>query len=64
MLTSDGEYPVGMKVWEDTVIELPERAPRTWRDVFTDSILHITNLISAGEALSCFPVSLLTSEEV
>ena len=64
MLTTSPTLPLGESVWEDASIELPEHAPRLWRNEFTGEILNCEKTIPAGETFARFPVALLTSKEV
>jgi maltooligosyltrehalose synthase len=54
--------------WAETVLILPEEAPRQWRDVLSGRTVSTTRLASGAAALDLsevfryFPVSLLAGE--
>ena len=58
-IVSENELPVGQNVWSDTIVEMPEGAPRAWRNVFTDEVIKDQGRISVAEALRRFPLGLL-----
>ncbi len=61
-LIEKDKYPFGEEVWEDTHIVLPDEAPIKWKDAITDKNIEGEGILSLGEILSSFPVSLLISE--
>jgi len=62
-LVREGEDPLGKRVWGTTAIDLPDGAPRCWREIFTGERLETDGRIFAGEVLKYFPVSLLLNED-
>jgi (1->4)-alpha-D-glucan 1-alpha-D-glucosylmutase len=63
-LVQDGENPVGLGIWRDTHVLLPEGAPDFWRNVITDQTVILQgNKLKVGSVLEFFPVALLTGEE-
>jgi (1->4)-alpha-D-glucan 1-alpha-D-glucosylmutase len=60
-LVGEDALPLG-EVWDDAAVELPEGAPGTWRNVFTDESLSGTKRIAIADALRRLPVALLVSE--
>jgi len=62
-LVREGEDPLGKRVWGNTAIDLPDGAPRRWREIFTGERLETDGRIFACEALKHFPVSLLLNED-
>ena len=62
-LAGEREYPLGKGVWGTTYVDLPDGAPRYWREAFTGRRLEADGRIFASEVLKDFPVSLLLNEE-
>ncbi len=58
-LNQDGRLPVGMEVWKDTKIELPQGAPNYWLDIFTGESLNTCKQAQVGKLLVNFPLGLL-----
>lgn len=59
--------PLGPNVWGDTVIELPGREGRNYRNHFTGEVVPVVSRdgepgIKASEVLKSFPVALLESQ--
>jgi (1->4)-alpha-D-glucan 1-alpha-D-glucosylmutase len=54
-LTRAGNPPLGMRVWKDTRIELPDNAPEQWKNIFTDEQIDSPPL--AANLFSTFPVA-------
>jgi (1->4)-alpha-D-glucan 1-alpha-D-glucosylmutase len=57
------EPPMGEGVWQDTVLRLPDGAPRKWKNAFTGEFLSVgsgTSGLSLGAVFRSFPVALLT----
>jgi (1->4)-alpha-D-glucan 1-alpha-D-glucosylmutase len=61
-LIGEGEAPVGQDLWGDTIVTLPGGAPALWRDAMSDRVIKGRRDFPVGEALRCFPVSLLIGE--
>ncbi len=59
----EDESPIGMQVWKDTYIIMPEDAPELWKDAVTSNLIKGRKALYIGKALERFPVSLLMSEE-
>ena len=62
-LVSHGEYPLGIEVWHDTHVLLPEGSPVKWNNVLTGEVIGSSNSMRIGEVLYRFPVALLVAEE-
>ena len=62
-LVSHGEYPLGIEVWHDTHVLLPEGSPVKWNNVLTGEVIGSSNSVRIGEVLYRFPVALLVAEE-
>jgi (1->4)-alpha-D-glucan 1-alpha-D-glucosylmutase len=62
-LIKEGTFPLGKKIWEDTVLVLPDAGPRRWRNSLTGRLLEADGVLPLGDALHDFPVALLVSEE-
>jgi len=61
-LASGEELPLGEGVWQDTVLRLPDGAPRKWKNAFTGESLSLasgTGGLSLGAVFRSFPVALL-----
>lgn len=56
---SQGEYPLGPGIWEDTRLLLPEGAPNIWINVLTGETIEARGTLYAAEVLRTFPVALL-----
>jgi (1->4)-alpha-D-glucan 1-alpha-D-glucosylmutase len=55
-------FPCGRQVWEDSILILPEDAPRDWINIFTGEKLSATSRrgeLPLAEVFYTFPVSLL-----
>ena len=61
-LVGENQDPLGRNIWHDTVIGLPQGAPRSWENMFTRQMLTAEGEIAVGEALQHFPVALLIGE--
>jgi len=61
-LIGEGEAPVGQDLWGDTMVTLPGGTPALWRDAMSDRVIKGRRDFPVGEALRCFPVSLLIGE--
>ncbi|MFH1148013.1 MAG: malto-oligosyltrehalose synthase, partial [Pseudomonadota bacterium] len=61
-LVSDGDFPMGEAVWQDTRVIFPERCPRSLTNVFTGEVIASHNYLSVGQALKDFPVGLFTGD--
>ena len=59
----ENQYPLGMEVWHDTYIQLPDQAPSTWQDMITGLTFTIDKKLSVGEVLKHFPVAMLLNRE-
>jgi (1->4)-alpha-D-glucan 1-alpha-D-glucosylmutase len=61
-LIPEGTVPLGQGVWANTAINLPDDAPKIWRDSITNQrVATRKKTILLGEALRHFPVALLMS---
>src|SRR5690606_35861502 len=64
-LAPAGAPPLGRAVWADTCIQLPNRAPKTWRDELTGRAIAVgphAQTLSVGDTLATLPVALLVAE--
>jgi len=62
-LISEGDFPLGKEVWQDTRVILPHGTPTAWRNILTDEeILSGENALPVGDILLRFPVALLIGE--
>jgi (1->4)-alpha-D-glucan 1-alpha-D-glucosylmutase len=59
----EGEYPLGLEIWGDTHIPLPDGISNLSTDVITGQSLNSNRILTIGEALRHFPVALLMTEE-
>jgi (1->4)-alpha-D-glucan 1-alpha-D-glucosylmutase len=59
-LTRGGRFPLGRRVWRDTTVRLPRRAPEAWRDAMTRT-RHVAEngALPVGEILADLPFALL-----
>jgi (1->4)-alpha-D-glucan 1-alpha-D-glucosylmutase len=62
MLT-EGHFPLGETIWEDTLLVLPEDLGN-WREIITDQQLPDGNSLPVGAVLRNFPVALLSAGEL
>jgi (1->4)-alpha-D-glucan 1-alpha-D-glucosylmutase len=60
-LITEGQYPLGEKVWQDTRLILPEDAPYVWNNALTSQNTTGRNILPVGKILNHFPVALLFS---
>jgi (1->4)-alpha-D-glucan 1-alpha-D-glucosylmutase len=61
-LVQPGVYPLGLEVWEDTRLEMPQSAQFSWRNAMTDQTLPIADTLTLGQILEHFPVALLIGQ--
>ncbi len=61
-LIDEGQYPLGIEVWHDTCIFIPEGAPCLWKDAITAQTIRGEKTLMIGEVLRYFPAALLMSE--
>jgi len=62
-LISEGDFPLGKEVWQETRVILPHGTPAVWRNMLTDEeILSGENALPVGDILFRFPVALLIGE--
>ncbi len=60
-LVEVGEYPLGLGLWQETRVVLPEKSPQHWTEEITAFALNSSEgSIQIGEVLTNFPVALLT----
>ena len=56
--------PLGLEVWSDTTLTLPQEAPSVWTHAFTGRKLEADGTdLKAGEIFEHFPAAILTNEE-
>lgn len=53
------ELPMGETFWKDTRVELPDEAPRKWKNIFTEKLLEGEKAIPVSEILRDFFVGWL-----
>ena len=56
-----GAAPLG-DVWGETTVVLPDDAPKRWASVMTPATFESANGLRVADALSVFPVSLMTGQ--
>jgi (1->4)-alpha-D-glucan 1-alpha-D-glucosylmutase len=61
-LVKENQFPLGPGVWRDTGVELPDGAPRTWRDMFTGKEVSGDGSLLVKDILDEFPIGLLEGE--
>ncbi len=57
----EDEYPVGLKIWDDTRLLLPENIPSLWKDIFTNKEISGERSLLVGEVFQYLPLSLIMS---
>ena len=62
-LIKEDEYPLGIKVWDDTSVVLSEDFPLLWEDAITSQSIKGSKTLLMGEVLKHFPIALLISGE-
>jgi (1->4)-alpha-D-glucan 1-alpha-D-glucosylmutase len=62
-LVGESQVPHGAGVWQDTVIDLPDRAPARWKNILTGEELTVENRLALGDILAVFPAALLLAEK-
>jgi (1->4)-alpha-D-glucan 1-alpha-D-glucosylmutase len=62
-VVKEGEFPLGERVWGDTAVIFPEKAPDSWYDTIAFKEKKRSGSMKAGEILSHFPVALLAGEK-
>jgi (1->4)-alpha-D-glucan 1-alpha-D-glucosylmutase len=62
-LITEGEYPFGRKIWDDTYIPFQEGNSHEWKDVIRNQCVENVGKFNVGEVLKHFPVALLITEE-
>ncbi|MCB2155799.1 malto-oligosyltrehalose synthase [bacterium] len=63
-IVDEGQAPVGEAVWQNTMIALPDGAPKRWRDAMTSADIKVEGKLPVGQALENFPVALLIGESI
>jgi (1->4)-alpha-D-glucan 1-alpha-D-glucosylmutase len=59
-IVEENRLPLDKEVWDDTHIILPEKAPKTWKNAFTDESITCADTIAIGEVMKYFPLALLS----
>ena len=59
-LIKEGELPLGQGVWQDTAVVMPESCPDSLNDIFTGNMVRSGGQVRLADALTRFPVALLT----
>ena len=63
-----GELPLKEEIWGDTVVQLPEGAPKRWRNLFSGkdhlkpAVIEGAGTLRVGGIFDSFPVALLIGE--
>ncbi|MFW6117580.1 MAG: malto-oligosyltrehalose synthase, partial [Thermoproteota archaeon] len=57
-VVENDEIPIG-KVWKDTEILLPEKAPKFWKNKITEDVVKSKGALPVRRLLQEFPVALL-----
>jgi len=57
--------PTDREAWRGTALILPEEAPRSWMDVYTENLCraqakNASRILSVREILATFPIALLS----
>ncbi len=63
LVTSPPELPLGEKIWGDTTVSLPEKAPHIWENALTGQKFECEKTFSIGNILHLLPVALLIGRE-
>lgn len=61
-LAETGEFPLGIKTWQDDCVLLPRSSPQQWENVFTGETIEIFGAgktIHLADVFRTFPVTLL-----
>ncbi len=64
-LAAPGKMPLGKKVWQDTILQLPETAPDSWQNAITGDRIELADAsegqkgIAVADVLRRFPVAIL-----
>ena len=64
-ISKPGELPADREAWRGTALILPEEAPRSWMDVYTENLCraqakNASRILSVREILATFPIALLS----
>ncbi len=63
-VVEEGALPLGREAWEDTHLDLPERAPSHWREALTGAqVVPPERHLPVGDILTQFPVALLVGDD-
>lgn len=57
-----GKFPLGIPIWQDTEVFLPEGHSEYWEDVFTRETVSARTSLRIAEILKHFPVSMLINK--
>jgi (1->4)-alpha-D-glucan 1-alpha-D-glucosylmutase len=61
-LVTEGEYPLGEKVWENTSFTMPEGCPSIWENAITGEKLRVEDRLHVSEVFTSFPVALILAQ--
>jgi (1->4)-alpha-D-glucan 1-alpha-D-glucosylmutase len=61
-LVTEGEYPLGEKVWENTSFTMPEGCPSIWENAITGEKLRVEDRLHVSDVFSSFPVALILAQ--
>ena len=61
-LVEEGQFPLGLEVWGDTRLLLPEDAPVLWRETLTGEEIKIEKSVLIGDILKYYPVAMLVGD--
>ena len=63
-LSKPGVFPLGEKAWGSSAVQLPQGAPATWQNCFTNETITGNTSLKLAKVFASFPVALLISENV
>ncbi len=61
-LVAEGQFPLGLEVWGDTRLLLPEDAPLLWKETITGEEIKTEKSVLIGDILKYYPVAMLVEE--
>lgn len=62
-LIREEELPLGLEMWKDTAVVMPEGISASLKDAISDQVLEWEKVVPVGQALTYFPASLLIGKE-
>jgi len=63
-LTEPGTFPMGMSVWNDTAVGVPDDCPGQLKDCFTNRVINAdeNHIVPIGSLFTTLPIAVLTGE--